>query len=351
MLKVSSLISFFEDKYPSRFSLDWDNCCLQVGSKHKDIHKVLFCLTLTTRIVEQAISFGADLVITHHPLIFKPLSQIDTSKYFGKNLESLLKNNISVYSMHTNFDVNQNGVSDVLAEKYGFKKTKVLSPSSVELYKLVIYVPKNQFEQFRSDFLELKVGDIGNYSHCSFCGHGEGTFLPNEEANPFIGQKGVLEKVEEVKLETIVKEADLDKVVSKMKEIHPYEEPAYDIYPMKNKDKSIGMGRYVVLEEERKVSDFLSVFPGQLGGNISLDRKVKKIAFCGGSGSSLVNKVVSLGIDLYITGDIDYHTAVDAEEQGLTILDIGHEQSEIPSIHYLGDLVKSQFPELEIIVL
>ena len=347
MLKVSSLVSFFEDRYPTKFSFDWDNCGLQVGSKSNDIQKVYFCLTLTSNTLAQAIQYGADAIITHHPLFYKPISQIDTSKYLGKTIELLIKHNMSVYSLHTNFDVYHKGVSDILAEKYGFTKTKVLSPSNIELYKLVVYVPKDNLEKFRSDFLELRVGNIGNYSHCSFYSEGEGTFLPEEGSNPYVGQKGTLERVEEVRLETIVKEIELDRVVSKMKEIHPYEEPAYDIIPLKNKDKSIGLGRYTVLEEEKQVSDFLSVYSGQLKGNVNIDRSVKKVAFCGGSGSSLVNKVISLGIDLFITGDIDYHTAIAAEEQGLTILDIGHDQSEMPAIHFLKYITADKFSELE----
>ncbi len=350
MLKVSTLISFLEDRYPAKLSFEWDNCGLQIGSKQNDIHKVLLCLTLTSKVLDYAIQSNVDTIISHHPLFFKPVSQIDTSKYFGKNLKLLFKNDISVYCLHTNFDVSQNGVSDVLAEKYGFTKTKVLSPSSVDLCKLIVYVPNDNLEQFRSELLETRVGSIGNYSHCSFYSKGEGTFLPNEGANPYIGQKGTLEKVEESRIEVIVKEVDLDKVVSKMKDIHPYEEPAYDIIPLRNKDKNIGLGRYTVLEDEKCISDFLSVYSGQLKGNLDINKKVKRIAFSGGSGASLVGKVVSLGIDLFITGDIDYHTAIEAEEQGLTILDIGHEQSEMPAIHYLKLILADKFPEIEFLI-
>ncbi|MEI7942372.1 MAG: Nif3-like dinuclear metal center hexameric protein [Candidatus Riflemargulisbacteria bacterium] len=350
MLKVSTLISFLEDKYPTKLSFDWDNCGLQIGSNHNEVHKVLLCLTLTSKVLDYAIQSNVDYIITHHPLFFKPISQIDTSKYLGKTIKLLINNNISVYCLHTNFDVSQNGVSDVLAEKYGITKTKVLSPSAVDLYKLIVYVPKDQLAQFRSELLELRVGSIGNYSHCSFCSNGEGTFLPEEGSNPCVGQKGTLEKLEESRIEVIVKEVDIDKVVSKMKDIHSYEEPAYDIVPLRNKDKNIGLGRYTAIKEEKCISDFLSVYSGQLKGNLDINKKVKRIAFSGGSGASLVGKVVSLGIDLFITGDIDYHTAIEAEEQGLTILDIGHEQSEMPAMHYLKLILADKFPEIEFLI-
>ncbi|MDD4526944.1 MAG: Nif3-like dinuclear metal center hexameric protein [Candidatus Margulisbacteria bacterium] len=350
MLKVSSIVNYLEEKYPSKFSFEWDNCGLQIGTRDREVSKALLCLTLTSAIIEKAISEKVDLIVTHHPLIFKPLTMIDTSKYWGKNIELLLKNEICVYSLHTNFDVNVNGVSDVLAEKYGFTKTKVLSPMFTDLYKIVTYIPKDKFEEFKGKFLELNVGNLGNYSHCSFSTSGEGTFLPNSEASPFIGQNGVLEKVDEIKIETIVKDTDLDKVVSTMKSFHPYEEPAYDVFSIKNKDKSIGLGRYVVLDEEKRVEDFLSVFNGHLYGNVSLDRKVKRIAFSGGSGASLVAKVAAMDIDLFITGDIDYHTAVDAEELGLSILDIGHYESEMPAMYYLKSILTDKFSEIEFVI-
>ncbi len=350
MLKVSSVVSFLEAKYPTKYSYDWDNCGLQLGTKDKPVSKVLLCLTLSSKVVEQAVALRVDLVLTHHPLFFKPLIQIDTAKYIGKNIEILLKNDIAVYSLHTNFDVNKDGVSDVLAEQYGFKDIRVLSPLSVALYKLIVYVPKDKLEEFRTSFLELDLGNIGNYSHCSFSAVGEGTFLPNDSASPFIGQAGVLEKVEEVRIETIVKEIDLDRVVSKMKSIHPYEEPAYDIILLKNTDKNIGLGRYVVLKDEKSVRDFLSPFDGKLFGNLDLDRRVKRVAFCGGSGKSLISKVASMDIDLFITGDIDYHSAVEAEELGLSVLDIGHFQGEMPAMHYLKNILIEKFSEVEFII-
>lgn len=350
MVKVSNLINFLEDRYSPKLAFEWDNSGLQIGSRYNDVHKVLFCLTLTKNVLEGAIAQNVNCIITHHPVMFNAISQIDISKYQGKLIEQVIKHNICVYSLHTNFDVCPNGVSDVLAGRYGFNKTKVLSPAGSELYKIVVYVPKDSFENFKRDFLDLNVGNIGNYSHCSFSSTGEGTFLPNDNASPYIGQSGVLEKVNEIKLETIVKDVDIDKVVSKMKSIHPYEEPAYDIIPLRNKDKSIGLGRYVVLSEDKVVENFLSVFNGHLYGNTNLQRKVKRIAFCGGSGKSLINKVASMDIDLFITGDIDYHASVDAEELGLSVLDIGHYQSEIPAMHYLKSILTDKFPEIEFFI-
>ncbi len=347
MVTLSSIHKYIENRYPAKYSADWDNVGLQVGSSNNEIKKVLVCLTITSDVVARAIETGANLILSHHPLIFNKLSKIDTSSYQGKIIEKLIQNNISAYSAHTNFDVNVNGVSDILASSYGFKKTKVLSPIVSELFKLVVYVPVKNYDEFRDSFLELQVGNIGAYSNCSFSSVGEGTFLPGEGSRPYIGEEGTLERVQEIKLETIVKEAELDNVVSLMKNLHPYEEPAYDIFPMKNKDKSIGYGRYARVTDGRHVGDFLWVFQGQLKGSGDGGRKVNKIAFSGGSGSSFVKKAASMGIDLLITGDIDYHAGVEAYELGLTILDIGHEQSEWPAVHYLTGILTEQFPEIE----
>jgi dinuclear metal center YbgI/SA1388 family protein len=348
MQNCSSLINFLEDKYPLNTALDWDNSGLQIGGIERPVSNIAFSLNVTSAVLKKAISNNIDLLITHHPLFFKTIKNISLSSYIGEIIENSIKNDLNIYSLHTNFDVARQGVSDVLAKQYGFNVTKIMLPSSIELLKLVFYVPEQDFEKFRTEFLDLNLGIIGNYSHCSFSSNGEGTFKPLDLSNPFIGEKGLLSKVQEKKIETIIASKDLEYILKEILEIHPYEEPAYDILPMKNKIKSHGIGRYVVLENSQKVSDFASTLPCTIRGKNDPNRYIKKIAFCGGSASSLIQDAFNLGIELFIVGEINYHASLEAEELGISIIELGHEESEKPAMFYLSEIIKESFPDLNV---
>lgn len=343
MVLAKDIFSFLETLYPLSYSLDWDNSGLQLGSKEKEVQKVYFCLDLTTKDLEVALDFSANLIITHHPFFFENIKNIRTDKPQGKIISELMKNDITVYSMHTNLDCASQGVSDVLAQKFNINNYKVLSPNnSANFFKIVVYVPQNDFEKFRNDFLELPLGYMGDYSHCSFSSEGEGTFKPLEGATPYIGNIGELAKVSEKRIETIVKDIDLDKVISKILSIHPYEEPAYDIFPLKKNLKNVGIGRIGCFETAIRLSDFKPALPGVYKGFYSPEKSIKKVAISGGSGGKLIDKVIQKEADLFITGDIGYHDHLKAMEAGLAILDIGHEaESEI--LPFLKKLIENNF--------
>ena len=344
-MKQQTLVSFLEENYPKEYAMDWDNVGLQTGDLKRDISGLLIALDLRLSVVETAIESNCNMIITHHPLLFKSISQINAQTPIGQILDRLIKNDITVYSMHTNLDVARNGVSDVLASSYNLKNTKVLTSTfNSKLFKLVVYIPESDFENCRSKLLDLNIGHIGNYSHCSFSTKGAGTFKPLDGANPYIGDLNVLEHVNESKFETVIDYKNISTVINQLKQIHPYEEIAYDLVPLANDGPAIGLGRYGEIDAV-KLSDFPLEMPGIMKGDTNCNKMIKKVAVCGGNGSALIKRVIDLGIDLYISSEIGYHDELLAADYGLSIYDIGHYNSEKAILPYLQNLINCKYAE------
>ena len=230
-MRLSNLIEKIENKYPTNLAYSWDNVGLLVGDYEKEVKKVLVTLEANEKVVDEAISNKVDLIITHHPFIFSKINRVNSGDLKGRLILKLIKNDISLYSMHTNFDIAKDGLNDYFMEIMGFKNCEILEETQVEkLYKFVVYVPKTHEEIIREVLGKNKAGYIGNYSHCTFNTDGIGTFKAEDGANPYLGTIGEIEKAEEVKIETIVQESILYKVIDEVVKAHPYEEVAYDIY-------------------------------------------------------------------------------------------------------------------------
>ncbi|AVQ99391.1 Nif3-like dinuclear metal center hexameric protein [Oceanobacillus iheyensis] len=325
-----NIFAAMERLAPKSLAYDWDNVGLQVGSFSTPVKKIMVTLDVLEEVVDEAIAKNVSLIIAHHPLLFKPVKQLSTDTPQGRVLHKLLQHNITVYAAHTNLDIAEGGVNDVLCEKLKIKNTKVLIKERTEtLYKLVVYVPQTHQKVLREAIGKAGAGHIGNYSHCTFQTMGEGTFKPLEGTNPYIGSQDKMEFVPEVKIETIVQESLLNKVLAATIAAHPYEEMAYDIFRLENEGKKYGLGRVGTLEEELTLQEFSSLVKKQL--NISgvrvtgdLNRPVKKVAVIGGSGEKYIRAARNAGADTFITGDMTFHTAQDAWQTGLAIIDPGH---------------------------
>lgn len=332
--KLSDIVGIINKKFPFALAEDWDNSGLQIGDPQKTIHRIMVALDPLPAVVESAIQQQADLLITHHPLIFSPLRQIITSNTTGSILLQAATSNLSILSMHTNYDVADDGLNDHLASLLQISKTSPLRVSSrPELMKLVVFVPLEQLESVRSA-LFAHAALIGNYKDCSFSSPGEGTFWPLEGADPSIGSVGKLEKVPEQRLELLLYREQLPRAIKTLLAVHPYEEPAFDCYPLLNDAPAAGLGRVGLLDKPIQVSDFADLVRQKLScptvrvvGN--LQRTIQKIALCSGSGASLLKDAVRVGADLLLTGDLKYHEAREAEAQGIVILDAGHFGTEI----------------------
>ncbi|XJZ26255.1 Nif3-like dinuclear metal center hexameric protein [Bacillota bacterium Lsc_1132] len=323
------IIQLFEQFSPKGLAMEGDKIGLQIGRLNQKVKRVMIALDVLEEVVDEAIEKKVQLIIAHHPPIYRPLQKIPTETAQGRIIEKLIKYDIAVYAAHTNLDVARGGVNDLLAEALGIQNAEVLVPTfDTPLKKIVVFVPKGSAEQVRQALGNAGAGFIGNYSHCSFSTAGTGRFLPEDAANPFIGEVGSLEAVEEVRIETIVPEPLLKKALTAMLKAHPYEEVAYDVYPLENKGKFLGLGRIGTIEE-MTLGDFaelvkttLEVEQVRVVGNLA--DKVQKVAVLGGDGNKYYSQAKFKGADVYVTGDIYYHTAQDAMMLGLNMIDPGH---------------------------
>jgi len=325
-----TVINYMEQYAPKHYAMANDAIGLQLGTINKKLDRVLIALDVTEEVVQEAIDKKVALIIAHHAIMYRPIKHLRTDFPAGKLYEQLIKNDIAVYIAHTNLDVTDGGVNDVLAEALGLKGLIALEDIHTEkCYKLVVYVPKSHHEQLLSALFAAGAGHIGDYSHCSFNVEGMGTFMPHEGTQPFIGQAGKLERVSEIRIETVVPESVRRKVIQAMLKVHPYEEVAYDLYSMELKGRSFGIGRVGKLSMPQTLGELAELV--KLAYDVpvvrivgELDRMMRKVAVLGGAGRDYVKAAMYAGADVLITGDIDYHTAQDALAAGFCLIDAGH---------------------------
>lgn len=337
MKKVNGyqIIEMFERFAPKKYAMDGDPVGLLVGTLNKKVSRVLIALDVLENVVDEAIEKKAELIIAHHPVIFRPIKRLSLDEPGGRLIEKLIKNDIAVYAAHTNLDVAKGGVNDLLADTLQLRNTSVLVPTYEEKFKkLAVFVPVEQASDVLAALGSAGAGFIGDYSHCSFSTPGTGRFLPGDAANPFIGEKGKLEEVSEIKIETVYPESLEKKVVSAMIKTHPYEEPAYDLYPLSLKGEELGLGRIGELPEEMTLKEFASHVKKALnveGVRVigDLGSLIKKVAVLGGDGNKYYQHAKRKGADVYVTGDFYYHTGHDAMNIGLNIVDPGHHMEKV----------------------
>jgi dinuclear metal center YbgI/SA1388 family protein len=338
-MRIYDVISYLENKFPISSQAGFDNCGVQVGDVSRILDGVLIALDCTEEIIDEAIEMGANLIIAHHPLIFKPLKSLTGKNYIEKTLLKAIENKIVIYAIHTNLDHHMSGVNAEIARRIGVINPQILLPSEHPLLKINVYVPVESKEQVLNALFSAGAGAIGDYTNCSFSSLGNGTFQPGENTNPYIGEKGKTESVEEIKLEVLSTKHQLNKVIQYMFEAHPYEEVAYDVISLENQNQYEGTGMIGELEDPIDELTFLAMLKQRFHCNSIrhtnlLGRKIKSVAFCGGSGSFLLKNAIQKKADIYITGDFKYHEFFDAEDK-IVIADIGHYESE----QFTSDLI------------
>lgn len=351
-MKLAEITNFLEKIAPLNYQEDYDNSGLIVGNQADEVHAALIALDCTEQIVDEAIAKNCDLIITHHPIVFKGLKKFNGKTYVERVVQKAIKNNIALYAIHTNLDHVAAGVSGEICKRLGIEEGKILAPKSGLLKKLVTFCPTANAEDLRNALFSAGAGNISNYSECSFNVDGLGTFKANDNANPYVGQKGFQHKETEVRIETIFKTQDERKIVLALLENHPYEEVAYDIYTLSNKLDNVGAGIIGWLPEEMNSTDFLRHVKEKMNTKVIrhtslLPKKIKKVAVCGGSGSFLLKDAISAGADAFITADFKYHDFFDAEDK-LMICDIGHYESEQFTSNLLIDNIQEKFPNFAI---
>ncbi|MCO7126320.1 Nif3-like dinuclear metal center hexameric protein [Sporolactobacillus shoreicorticis] len=353
------LIQRFEEWAPKKLAYEKDKIGLLVGSLHKNVKRVLVTLDVLENVAEEAAEKHADLIVAHHPLIFHPLKYVRSDEGQGKIVTQCIKHDIAVYAAHTNLDIAEGGVNDMLAAQLGLRHTEILQPTYHEpLYQLVVYVPQSHADTMRQVLGDAGAGAIGNYSHCSFSVPGTGCFLPQSGANPYLGSVGKLEKAGEQRIEVTVPEHLLQSIVTKMIHAHPYEEPVYQAIPIKNKGKAYGLGRIGKLPEAVPFEQYCLLVKEKLGidGLRAVgpaDALIRTVAVSGGDGNSLIPFAKYRGADALISGDIYYHTAHDALLSGLNVIDAGHYIERVMKEgvqQYLTQVIKEEHSDTEVLI-
>ena len=322
---------------PASLAEDWDSVGLQVGDPNAEVTRVLVALTPLPEVFEEAEETGADFLFFHHPLIFRPLKSVNTGSYPGDLVARAIKGNLAVHAAHTNYDAAPGGVSVALAEALGLVGPLQVVVPKGSIKKLVVFVPEEDVEAMADALTEAGAGRIGDYTRCTFRSPGTGTFFGGEGADPYAGEKGRLERVRELKLETVVPAHLVRGAVAAVRAAHPYEEPAFDVYPVDGHPEGCGYGRVGRLPEPLSPEEFAGYVSNALGFSARLvsnpvpGRPVEHVAVLGGSGGSYIGQAAS-GADAYVTGDLSYHDALLAESLGLVAVDAGHAATELPSL-------------------
>lgn len=356
-MKLHQITSYLEKTAPLSYQESYDNSGLLVGDRNKEVTKVLLCIDSLESIIDEAIEKKCELVIAHHPIVFSGLKSLTGKNYIEKTILKAIKNDIAIYACHTNLDnVFQNGVNQKMAESIGLTNTKILSPKSGMMSKLIVYCPSDkpdEIEKVRENLFQNGAGHISDYSNCSFNSEGKGTYLPGESTNPAYGQKGKTNFMNETKIEVLVTNHEVRRIVKEVNEVHPYEEVAYEIIPISNPNQQIGSGMIGELPNEIDTFEFLKSLKIKMKTDCVRHtdfhkKTVKKIAICGGAGSFLLKNAIRQQADVFITGDYKYHQFFDAQEQ-IIIADIGHFESEQFTIDLFQDILAPEFKSLEFI--
>lgn len=351
-MKINDTITFLESIAPVSLQEDYDNAGLITGNPEWECRGIIVSLDATEDVIIEACSKGANLIVTHHPVIFRGLKKINGKNHVERAVIAAIKNDIAIYAIHTNLDNVLHGVNRKIADKLGLVNRAILAPKSGILKKLYTYIPADHLNRVREAIFNAGGGQIGNYSECSFSSSGEGSFKGNVDAKPFIGKQDERHYEKEQKLEIIFEYWKERQVLNALIKHHPYEEVAYEIIELDNQYAQVGSGLIGELEIEMDEKDLLDKLKvsfdlQSIRYTALLGKKVKKVAVCGGAGSFLIKNAISAGADFYITADIKYHDFFDAEGR-LVIADIGHYESEQFTQDLLCEVLQQKFPTFAI---
>ena len=351
-MKLRELCDKLEEWAPLAYQESYDNSGLIVGDLEQDVTAVLVSLDCLESVVDEAIQRNCNVIVSHHPIVFKGLKSLTGKNYVERTVLKAIKNNIALYAIHTNLDNVSTGVNRMIANRLSIENTRILKPKNSVLRQLITYVPEAHVEQVRSALFAEGAGAVGAYSECHFSVAGTGTFKGAEHAQPVVGQKGIRETVNEHRIELVFPNYLESNVISALKKAHPYEEVAYSIISLNNQNQDVGSGMIGELSEDVTQMEFLTILKEKLKTDCVrhtklLTTKIKKVALCGGSGSFLINAAKKSGADVFVTSDVKYHEFFDAEDR-ILIADIGHYESEQFTMDLIADFLLKNFPKFAI---
>jgi len=349
-MKVKDITTALEHWAPLSLQEDYDNAGLILGDPHQTVDQVLITLDVTEAVIEEAITTGCQLIIAHHPLIFKGLKKINTLHWVDRCVRKAIKNDISIYAIHTNLDNVLLGVNARIALRLGLTDISILSPKTDQLLKLVTFVPTDHTEKVLDALYQAGAGKIGAYDRCSFGVIGTGSFRPSDQAHPFIGEKGKEERVNETRLEVLLPAYSKSNVLHALKQHHPYEEVAYYLSELLNPHEEVGAGLIGRLNEPMHTDAFVNFLKDRMQLTVLKQtpfhtNTISKIALCGGAGGFLLPRAIQAGADVFISADFKYHDYFEADGK-ITIADIGHYESEVFTKDLLFDFLEQNFANI-----
>lgn len=353
MITIGEVARYLESIAPISYQEDYDNSGLITGQHQTQVRGVLVTLDCTEEVVDEAIREGANLIVAHHPIVFRGLKKLNGKNYVEKTVIKAIKNDIAIYAIHTNLDNVHTGVNKRICEKLGLSNLKILAPKRGTLAKLVTFVPAAHVDQVAQALHEAGAGNIGDYKQCSFRIGGTGTFLPTGDAQPTVGKIGKLEKVDETRIEMIFPTVHEGTVLAALRKNHPYEEVAYYLSRLENENQEVGSGMVGELAEAEEPIKFLERLKSSMNAKCVRHTrlgsgKIRKVAVCGGSGSFLLGAAIRSGADAFVTADFKYHEFFDAEDK-IVIADIGHYESEQFTKELLSEVLREKFRTFAII--
>jgi dinuclear metal center YbgI/SA1388 family protein len=354
MHTVADITAYLDEFAPPALAAEWDNVGLLLGDPASPVERIMTCLTVTPESAAEAIDARAQLLIAHHPILFRPIQRLTARRPGEAVVLELARAGVSVYSPHTAFDNTRGGINDMLAARLGLANTKPLRlQDGRQQCKIVVFVPEADLEKVADALFAAGAGHIGEYSQCSFRLSGTGTFFGSDAANPTIGEKGRREYVGEVRLEAICPEAAVAGAVAAMRRAHSYEEPAYDVYPLRPAPTSRGSGRFGQLPQPLSLKEFANDVKTALRtANVQIvgdpGRKVERVAIVCGSGGEFIPDALNAGVDVLLTGEMRFHDCLAARAGGLSLVLPGHYATERCGIEALAELLQKRWPEVEV---
>ncbi|MEK0442233.1 MAG: hypothetical protein RL403_1211 [Bacteroidota bacterium] len=348
--RIQDILSFLDQLAPPAYQESYDNATLICGDRNWELTGVLCTLDCTEAVVEEAIQQGANLIVAHHPIVFKGLKSITGNTYVERTIIKAIQGNVAIFAVHTNLDHVAGGVNRRIADRLGLQQPRILQPKKQLLNNLVFFVPKAYKNQVLEAVFQAGAGQIGEYSDCAFSSEGMGQFTPSENSNPTLGLRGQAHEEPEMRVEVILPAHASAKVLAALKAAHPYEEVAYYLSNLENENQEVGAGMIGTLPESMSEEEFLDHLKHRMNLRIIkhsplIGKKIQKIALCGGAGIFLLGDAKRAGADVFVTSDIKYHEYFDAEG-ALILCDIGHYESEIFTKDLLGDVLSQNFPNI-----
>ena len=354
MLTIADITDFLNQFAPLSLAASWDNVGLLLGASSAPVRSIMTCLTVTPEVVREAVDAGASLIITHHPILFRPTQRLTAATVEGQMLLDLASAGIAVYSPHTAFDNCAGGINDILAQRLGLTEiTSLRDQEGPGQCKIVVFVPDQDLAKVADALFAAGAGQIGQYSQCSFRISGTGTFFGSETTRPAVGEKGRREEVNEWRLEAVCPEPALEGVLAALRQAHSYEEPAYDVYALRPASNRCGIGRLGILPQPTSLQTLAHLARTSLAANIvqmvgDSGRLVQRVAIVCGAGGDVVAAAAGKKADVLLTGEARFHDILSAQSQKLCLLLPGHYATERCGIEELAEGLQRQFPEITV---